>query len=50
MAKLGTEKRPIIVRVHSDEKAKYVAEKCSENGWHYIINVELDKPEDISVL
>jgi len=49
-AKLGTEKRPIIARVHSDEKAKYVAEKCTENGWHYIIGFELDKPEDISDL
>ena len=49
-AKLGTEKNPIIARVHSDEKAKYVAEKCTENGWHYIIGFELDKPEDISDL
>lgn len=24
MAKLGTEKRPIIARVHSDEMAQYV--------------------------
>jgi len=47
-AKLGTEKRPIVVRVHSDEKAKYVTEKCTENGWHYIIGFEHDKPEDIS--
>jgi len=50
MAKLGTEKRPIIVRVHSDEKAQYVAETCTENGWHYIIGFETDKPEDISDL
>jgi SWIM/SEC-C metal-binding protein len=50
MAKLGTEKRPIIVRVHSDERARYVAEKCTENGWIYIIGFETDKPEDISDL
>jgi len=50
MAKLGSEKRPIVVRVHTDEKARYVAEKCSENGWHYIIGFEPDKPEDISDL
>ena len=50
MAKLGTKKRPIIVRVNSDEKAKYVAEKCTENGWIYIIGFEMDKPEDISDL
>jgi len=50
MAKLGTEKRPIIARVHTDEKAKYVAEECSKHGWHYIIGFELDRPEDISDL
>jgi SWIM/SEC-C metal-binding protein len=50
MAKLGTKKRPIIARVHSEEKAKYVAETCAEHGWHYIIGFETDKPEDISDL
>ncbi len=50
MAKLGTEKRPIIVRVHTDDKARYVADTCSKNGWHYIIGFEPDKPEDISDL
>jgi len=50
MAKLGSEKRPIIARVHSDEKARYVAETCAEHGWHYIIGFEPDKPEDISDL
>jgi hypothetical protein len=29
---IGTEKRPIIARVHTDEKARYVAEKCAEHG------------------
>ncbi|MDY0223105.1 MAG: SEC-C metal-binding domain-containing protein [Desulfobacterium sp.] len=50
MAKLGSEKRPIVVRVHTDEKARYVAKKCSENGWHHIIGFEPDKPEDMSDL
>ncbi len=50
MAKLGTKKRPVIVWVHSDEKAKYVAEKCTEHGWQFIIGFEPDKPEDISDL
>lgn len=49
-AKLGSADRPIIVRVHSDEMAQYVAEKCNENGWIYIIGFEPDKPEDISDL
>jgi len=50
MAKLGSEKRPIVVRVHSDEKAKYVSETCEANGWRFIIGFEPDKPEDISDL
>ena len=39
MAKLGTTKRPIIVRVNTDETAQYVAEKCNEHGWIYIIGL-----------
>ena len=50
MAKLGSKKRPIVVRVHTEEKANYVAETCAEHGWHYIIGFEKDKPEDISAL
>jgi hypothetical protein len=40
MAKLGSKKRPIIVRVHSDDKAQYVAETCEKHGWTYIIGFE----------
>ena len=50
MEKSGSEKKPIITRVHSNEKARYVAETCAEHGWHYIIGFEPDKPEDISDL
>jgi len=51
MAKLGSEKKPVIVRVHSEEKARYVAETCGANGWHYIIGFEPPEvPEDISDL
>jgi len=50
MARLGTKKRPIIVRVHTEEKAKYVADTCEKYGWTYIIGFEADKPEDISDL
>jgi hypothetical protein len=34
MAKLGTEKRPVVVRVHTDEKAKYVADAWHNVGVH----------------
>jgi SWIM/SEC-C metal-binding protein len=50
MAKLGSKKRPIVVRVASEKMAAYVTETCEKNGWHYIIGFEPDKPEDISDL
>ena len=50
MPKLGSEKRPIVVRVHSEELARYVAETCSNHDWYFIIGIEMDKPEDISDL
>jgi SWIM/SEC-C metal-binding protein len=48
MAKLGTKDHPIIVRVKTEERGQYIAEKCEERGWQYIIGFEPDKPEDIS--
>jgi SWIM/SEC-C metal-binding protein len=50
MAKLGSKKKPIIVHVQSEERARHVAEVCAAHGWHYIIGFEFDKPEDISDL
>ena len=50
MAKLGSEKRPIVVRVHAEERARYVTETCAKHGWYYIIGIEMDKPEDLSDL
>ncbi len=45
MVKIGSTKRPIVVRVHSDEKARYVAETCGEQGWHYIIGFKWISPK-----
>jgi SWIM/SEC-C metal-binding protein len=50
MAKLGSEKKPIIVRVQTEARGKDVATICAEHGWHYIIGFEPHKPEDISDL
>lgn len=50
MAKLGSEKRPVILRVQEEDRAREMAEICSENGWHFIIGLEPDEPEDISDL
>ena len=50
MTKLGTEKKPAIVRVQEEERAHEIAYIFNENGWHYILGIEPDKPEDISYL
>ncbi len=48
MAKLGTKKRPAVVRVQSAEKARAILDLCFENGWEVIAGVEEDEPEDTS--
>jgi SWIM/SEC-C metal-binding protein len=50
MAKLGTDRNPIICSVRSAERAAQVAGVCQEHGWHYICGVQPDKPDDISDL
>jgi len=48
MAKLGSEKRPVIVRVETEERAHAITAACTMRGWHCIAGVEPDEPEDIS--
>lgn len=50
MAKLGTHKRPAVVRVKSAEKAQQIVDFAQERGWQVIVGVEPDKFEDISDL
>jgi SWIM/SEC-C metal-binding protein len=48
LAKLGTHKRPAVVRVRAVEKAEAIVTLCNEHGWQVIVGVEEDEPEDIS--
>lgn len=48
MAKLGTEEKPAIVRVKTQERGEEIAEICNEHGWRFIAGIEPDKPEDVS--
>ncbi len=50
MAKLGTENEPAVVNVPTEERLKEVASIFKENGWKYTIELEPDKPEDITDL
>jgi len=49
-AKLGTEKKPAVVNVQTEDRLKEVASIFEEKGWKYTIGLEPDKPEDITNL
>src|SRR5260370_22199245 len=48
MAKLGSEKRRVIVRVKTGERAHAITAACTMRGWQCIAGVEPDESEDIS--
>ena len=48
--KLGTEKNPALVHVKTKKRLKEVASVFEEHGWHYRIELEPDKPENINDL
>ncbi|MFZ2631595.1 MAG: PBPRA1643 family SWIM/SEC-C metal-binding motif protein [Desulfosalsimonadaceae bacterium] len=49
-AKLGTKKKPAVVHVQTEERLKEVSAIFKENGWQFTIDLEPDKPEDITDL
>ena len=49
-AKLGTEKMPAVVSVQTKKRLKEVSSIFEENDWKYTIELEPDKPEDITDL
>jgi SWIM/SEC-C metal-binding protein len=50
MAKLGTMKNPAVVHVRTEERLKEITSLFKEKGWEYKIELEPDKPEDITDL
>ena len=48
--KLGTEKNPAVVHVKTNKRMNEVAKIFEENGWKYTIELQRDKPEDITDL
>ena len=50
ITKLGTEKNPAIVKVKTEERVKELESVFEKNGWKYKIELEPDKPEDITDL
>jgi len=50
MAKLGTDKYPAAAQVKTKKRMQEVAAQFEKNGWKYKIELEPDKPEDITDL
>jgi SWIM/SEC-C metal-binding protein len=50
VARLGSHKRPALVRVQSTEKAEEIVDLAQECGWKVIVGVEPDQIEDLSDL
>ena len=48
--KLGTEKNPALVNVQKEERVKELESVFKENRWKYTIELDPDKPEDITQL
>ena len=48
--KLGTKKNPAVVNVQTQKRVKELESLFEKNGWAYTIELEPDKPEDISDL
>ena len=50
MTRLGSKKRPAIVRVQSQERADQLMDIFRDHDWDFIVGVEPDKDEDITDL
>lgn len=50
MTKLGTKKKPLVLRVQNADRAEDVAARCTELNVQFILGIETDKPEDLTDL
>ncbi len=48
MARLGSKRRPAVVRVKTKKRAAEILNVCNQHGWKVIVGVEPDKPENIT--
>ena len=48
MAKLGSDKRPAVVRVRTMPKGEEIVALCERHHWKVIVGIEPDQPEDLS--
>jgi len=48
--KPGTEKKPVSVRVQTEERSKEIQKLCTERGWMCTVSVDPESPEDTVAL
>ena len=48
MAKLGSDKRPAVVRVRTMPKGEQIVALCERHHWKVTVGIEPDQPEDLS--
>ena len=48
MARLGSDKRPAVVRVQTMPKGEEIVALCEKHHWKVIVGIEADQPEDLS--
>jgi len=48
MAKLGSDKRPAVVRVQTMPKGEQIVALCERHHWKVIVGIEPNQPEDLS--
>ena len=47
MAKKGSVKNPLILRIADESRVGLITEICYENCWHFILGIEPDQEEDL---
>ena len=50
MSRLGSTARPAVVRVQTEVAAQAILARCNAHGWHVIVGIEPDQPEDTTDL
>ena len=50
MTKLGTKKKPLMLRVRSFKRVQEVTEHCDRLNAQYILEIAEDRPEDLTDL
>lgn len=48
MSKLGSSKRPAVVKVKTEQRGSEILNLCNDKGWQVIVGIEPHSDEDIS--